>query len=354
MYVPHLKRITWIGFLAGLSVFVLLVGYYGIAAIAAGVAVAGMGGLALIAAAHILPLAAEAIGWRFLFEPAQRPRCRTLLWARWIGESVDTLLPVAQVGGDLVRIRLFTRLGMSGTMVAATLVADRTLTVAALIGFTLVGLILLVSLVTADGIALPVLLAALVGMLLLGGFYVAQQRGLFGALARMFQTFGGSLNAKVVNSANALDQEIRAVYARRKDVLLSAFWLSAAWIFGVVEVWLALWLLGYPVNLLAALLIESLVQGIRAAAFLIPGALGAQEGGFLIVGTLVGVPADAALALALTRRVRELAFGVPGILAWQWFEACSQRLKQRRGQAEARRQTLAGRALVTAPWRRGW
>jgi putative membrane protein len=237
------------------------------------------------------------------------------------------------VGGDLVRIRLFTRLGMSGTMVAASLVADRTLTVAALIAFTLLGLVLLTSFVTADGIVLPVLLAALVGMLLLGSFYVAQQRGLFGALARMLQTFGGSLTAKMVDGANALDRDIRQVYARRNDVLLSVFWLSAAWLLGVLEVWLALWLLGYPVSLLEAFLIESLVQGIRAAAFLIPGALGAQEGGFLVVGTLLGVPADAALALALTRRVRELAFGIPGILAWQWFEARSQWSKKRASSA---------------------
>ena len=337
MHVPHLKRMTWIGFLAGLSVFVLLVGYYGIGEIAAALAVAGVGGLALICAAHILPLVAEAIGWRFLFDPAERPRYRTLLWARWIGEAVDTLLPVAQVGGDLVRIRLFTRLGMSGTMVAASLVADRTLTVAALIGFILLGLVVLTSFVTGDGIALPVLLAVLVGMLLVGVFYLAQQRGLFGALARLFQTFGGSLSGKMLDGANVLDQEIRQVYARRKDVLLSVFWLSAAWLLGVLEVWLALWLLGYPVSLLEAFLIESMVQGIRAAAFLIPGALGAQEGGFLIIGTLLALPADAALALALTRRVRELAFGIPGILAWQWFEARNQWGKERPGQAGAGR-----------------
>ena len=61
-----------------------------------------------------------------------------------------------------------------------------------------------------------------------------------------------------------------------------------------------------------------------AAAFLVPGALGAQEGGFLLVGTLLSLPAEGALALALTRRVRELAFGIPGILAWQWFEARGQ------------------------------
>jgi uncharacterized membrane protein YbhN (UPF0104 family) len=91
-----------------------------------------------------------------------------------------------------------------------------------------------------------------------------------------------------------------------------------------LEVWIALWLLGYPLSFFHAFLIESVVQGVRAAAFLVPGALGAQEGGFLLVGTLLSLPAEGALALALTRRVRELAFGIPGILAWQWFEARGQ------------------------------
>jgi len=113
----------------------------------------------------------------------------------------------------------------------------------------------------------------------------------------------------------------RRIYARRKDVMISIFWLSATWTLGILEVWIALWLLGYPSSFLVAFLIESLVQGVRAAAFLIPGALGAQEGGFLLVGTLLSIPAEGALALALARRARELAFGIPGLLAWQWFEA---------------------------------
>src|SRR5919109_188305 len=110
---PHLKRVSWIAFFAGLSIFIAIVAYYGIGDIVAALAVAGLSGLALIAAAHILPLAAEAMGWRFLIEPSQRPRFATLLWGRWIGESVDTLLPVAQIGGDLVRIRIFSKLDLS-------------------------------------------------------------------------------------------------------------------------------------------------------------------------------------------------------------------------------------------------
>src|SRR5262249_31086759 len=126
---------------------------------------------------------------------------------------------------------------------------------------------------------------------------------------------------RLLDSADAIDAQARCIYARRKDVMISIFWLSATWILGVLEVWIALWLLGYPVGFLKAFLIESLVQGVRAAAFLIPGALGGQEGGFLWVGTLLSIPAEGALALALARRARELAFGVPGLLAWQWFEA---------------------------------
>ena len=321
---PHLKRVSWIAFLAGLTVFVFLVGHYGIGDIAAVLAVAGASGLALIAAVHILPLAAEAMGWRFLFEPDKRPSFRTLLWGRWIGAAVDTLLPALGVGGDLVRIRLFTKLGMSGSLVAASLVADLTLTLVTLIAFTLLGLVMLGLYVAADGVLLPVLLPVLIGVVLVIGFYVAQQRGLFGALARLVENFAGPLNAKVLDGADAIDEQARRIYARRTDVLLSVLWLSGAWILGVLEVLIALWLLGYPLSFFHAFLIESVVQGVRAAAFLVPGALGAQEGGFLLVGTLLSLPAEGALALALTRRVRELAFGIPGILAWQWFEARGQ------------------------------
>jgi putative membrane protein len=318
---PLLKRVSWIAFLAGLSLFVFLVAYYGIGDIAAALAVAGVSGLALIAAVHILPLAAEAMGWRFLFEPSNRPSFRTLLWGRWIGEAVDNLLPVAQVGGDLVRIRLFTKLGMSGSIVAASLVADLTFSLMTLIAFTLLGVVLLAFYVAADRLLLPVLLAVVIGIVLLVGFYVAQQRGLFGTLARLVQNFAGPLDTRLLDGAEAIDEEGRRIYARRKDVLFSIVWLSGAWILGVLEVWIALLLLGYALSFFDSFLIESLVQGVRAAAFLIPGGLGAQEGGFVLVGTLVSIPADVALALGLARRARELAFGLPGILAWQWFEA---------------------------------
>jgi len=66
---------------------------------------------------------------------------------------------------------------------------------------------------------------------------------------------------------------------------------------------------------------ESLSSGVRAAAFMVPGALGAQEASFVLFGALFGLPADTALTISLSKRVRELALGVPGLLAWHWIEA---------------------------------
>jgi hypothetical protein len=53
---------------------------------------------------------------------------------------------------------------------------------------------------------------------------------------------------------------------------------------------------------------------------MVPGALGALEGGIVVFGALFGLPADMALAISLSKRVRELALGLPGLLAWQWAE----------------------------------
>jgi uncharacterized membrane protein YbhN (UPF0104 family) len=75
--------------------------------------------------------------------------------------------------------------------------------------------------------------------------------------------------------------------------------------------------LGQPVTVVDALIIESLGMAIRTAAFPIPGALGVQEGGLIVLGGLLGIDPAVALALALIKRVRELAWGVPGVVLWQ-------------------------------------
>jgi hypothetical protein len=70
-------------------------------------------------------------------------------------------------------------------------------------------------------------------------------------------------------------------------------------------------------------MLESLGQAVRAGAFAVPGALGVQEGGYVMLGRVVGLEPETALALSLTKRVRELVLGIPGLIAWQLDAAAS-------------------------------
>ena len=92
------------------------------------------------------------------------------------------------------------------------------------------------------------------------------------------------------------------------------------WAAGTGEIWLVMQSLGQPLGVVDAFILESLSSGVRAAAFMIPGALGALEGSFVLFGALFGLPADTALAISLSKRVRELALGLPGLVAWHWIE----------------------------------
>ncbi len=52
----------------------------------------------------------------------------------------------------------------------------------------------------------------------------------------------------------------------------------------------------------------------------LPGALGIQVGGYLLLGAALGVAPEAALALSLAKRVREILLALPALLAWPVVE----------------------------------
>jgi hypothetical protein len=56
-----------------------------------------------------------------------------------------------------------------------------------------------------------------------------------------------------------------------------------------------------------------------------------QEGAYILLGRMIGLEADIALALSLASRARELMTGVPALLLWQTLEGRSlRRLMERR------------------------
>ena len=120
--------------------------------------------------------------------------------------------------------------------------------------------------------------------------------------------------------ASAVDDAVMVTYRRRFPLLLASALRLVGAAAGAGEIWLVMVFLGRPLSVTDALILESLSSGVRAAAFMVPGGLGALEGGMVVFGALFGVPADMTLAISLSKRVRELALGLPGLMAWQWAE----------------------------------
>jgi uncharacterized membrane protein YbhN (UPF0104 family) len=117
------------------------------------------------------------------------------------------------------------------------------------------------------------------------------------------------------------------MYARRGAVASCLLWQCAGWAAGSIGIWLAACFLGRPIGALDAIAIEALIQAVSSAAFVIPGALGVQEGAFLLAGAAVGLDASAALALAASRRLRDLVIFFPGLAAWALLERTGVPLK---------------------------
>jgi putative membrane protein len=305
----------------GLALFVGIVAWQGVREVAAALSHAGWGLLA-VAAYHLVPLVTDTFAWRTLF-PRPRPALARMLGARWVCDAVNSLLPVPQVGGDVVRAHLLATRGVPGRLAGATVLVDLTLSALTQIVFTLIGVGLLLAHLGRHDVV-PAILVPL-GLFAMGllAFYRLQRRGLFGLLARtLARVTGGST---LLGGAEALDRAVGAVYRRRGAVLRSAWWNLASWLLGTGETWLALRFLGRPVSVEEALLLESLGQAARNAAFVVPAGLGVQEGGYLVLGGLLGLPGDVSLALSLAKRTREVVLGVPGLVGWQAAEVVRRR-----------------------------
>ena len=304
------------GLIVGLVLFVAVLAQQGVRDVGAALAAAGPG-LLVVALFHLAPMLGDALGWRALFASPVRPPVSLILFARWIGESVNGLLPVLQVGGNVAKARVLVRRGIPGAVAGATVVVDVTLVVATQVVFTLVGIALLLAHLGFTRLTLVAFAGAGVTAALLAVTFVAQRRSPFTLLARLSGRIAGADRQALTAGAAAIDAGVVDLYRDRRAVLASATWHLVAWFVGAGEVWLALAFLGHPVPLHTAVLLESLGQAVRTGFFVVPGALGVQEGGYVLLGGALGLAPETSLALSLTRRVRDVALGLPGLAAWQ-------------------------------------
>lgn len=289
-----------------------------------GVALSTVGwGMLWVSLYRFVPMLFDAVAWRQLFPAGRRPAIPSILVIRWVGESVNSLLPVAQVGGDVVRARLAAKkTGLPRSTAGAATVVDFTLALLAQAAFAFAGLGLLLA---RTGLSEPVAaftIALLVGAILVSALHMLPRLGIFGLLARLVGKIARQdekLRA-LTGGVHALDQQIVELHRRGLDILFAFFLKLAGWVLRVLETWLILRFMGYPIGFDDAYIIEALASAVRSAAFFMPGGLGLQEGGIMVLGHIMGLPTNAALGLAVIKRVREIATGLPGLAVWSYLE----------------------------------
>lgn len=330
-----MTRPAYLGILAGVGLCAVLAVRADLPAMLAALSLAGFS-LCWLVPYRLGYFALYAVGWQALlrpFDPARRAGLGYLYWVTTVREAVDRLLPVASVGGSVVGVRLLRWRGIGLAPAGATVLVEILLTLIVLYAFIALGLCVLIrsgttltiyrTLVVGFALSVPIPIAALA---------LARHGSVFERLLGFLQGLIGA--DRRTEAAAALDRDVRACLSR----VGTLGWVGAlqfvAVASGAFEVWFALRAFGHPVGAGAALVLESMTQAVRHIAFVVPAGLGVQEAGLVLFGHAFGIGADLALAVSMAKRLREVACGVPPLVAWQWLEA--RRLRAAPGPDSAR------------------
>jgi len=157
---------------------------------------------------------------------------------------------------------------------------------------------------------------------------------------------------------------LRAWLQRKESVILSAeeqllrfhtrapqaFWMSVLLNFvahglAIAEVYLILLLMGSKVSIIGALMLESLTKLINAIGGLIPGTVGAYEGGNMAIVKLVRLSGGEGLTLGLCRRFRAIAWAIVGGICLLYFSRSKRTIQKRESLGKERETHMSAESV---------
>jgi putative membrane protein len=313
-----MKYLAPVGAIVGLALLTALTAYYGFASVL-DAAVTSKWGSALVILARAAALAGTGIGWWLLITPLPHG-VGAFVGVRFVRDAINTLFPFAVVGGDVIGARLLALFGIPTNLAIASVLIDIFIQVVCLLIFVLAGVGIVLDLAGVHRLGATTFVLLAVALPAITGFFLALNFGAFEPVVRWLIAFGEKRQWPVFNHVVDLGGQLQQIWRNHWGLSVSFLAHLVAVFGGASEVWIALYFMGHPVSVAEALAIESLGQGSRAAAFVLPGGLGVQDGTLIAVCAIFGVPADVALAMALLKRVPDLVLGIPSLVAWQALE----------------------------------
>jgi uncharacterized membrane protein YbhN (UPF0104 family) len=296
---------------AGVGVFLYLIYRMGWRAILDNISHFG-GWFAVILGVQMVWVVLQAASWTIiqnsLFRRAPLPYFARI---KIISDTMNTVLPTANLGGDAMRAFLIKPRVPLKESVAGILV-DKTVESIAGTLFMACGILITVlffpmprALVMPAIVCLLVLLAAITLLI----FF--QFRG----FTRSAMNFFGWIPAvrrlllKKEETLRILDENMRLLYLHGGARIPLAIGLHfLARLVGVLEVLIVLRVLNQPVSFLGGWFISAAVTFANTILFIVPGHWGVQEGMYVLVLKTMFFSGSTGLSLAVIRRIRRLFF----------------------------------------------
>ena len=300
----------------GLLTLSLLVWHIGPSNIYDAAARLGPAALIAILIPSVIMYVLEAYGWKLTLGPSAKDiPFWQVLGIRTAGEVVNMTTPTAYVGGEPLKAYLLQKRNVPMVEgLASVVIAKTTMTIAQVL-FILVGIALSFWIMGSNGSSGQLIAAGLlgVGLLLFGivAFIFVQRHGLFTWILAMLRKFGLRIGFLEVREEqlNSLDQTILNFYTHHQwRFYASTGCYFLGWLAEALEVFVIISYLGGPANVLSAISIGGLSVFIKGGTFFIPGSLGAQDGGNLLLMKAFGYTDVTGITFALLRRFRELVW----------------------------------------------
>jgi len=313
-----MRNFALIAAIFGIALLTGLIAYYGFGPVTATLATSRWA-TAFVTLARVVALVGAGVGWWVLLPNRLRgPYVFVLL--RFVREAINSFFPLAVVGGDVIGARLLAQFGIATKLAVASVLVDIFVQVVCLIVFVLAGVGIVAGLVGNHAVTATAMVLLAIAVPAVTGFFLALNFGAFEPVVRWLTAFGEKRQWSAFGHMADLGGWLQQIWRNYRGLSESFVIHLATVFFGAIEVWIALKFMNHPVGVMEAVAIESLGQGSRSAAFVLPGGLGVQDGALVAVCAIFGVPAEVALAMALIKRVPDLVLGAPSLLGWQALE----------------------------------
>ena len=266
-----------------------------------------------------------------------RTPVRDSLLARWIGESANSLMPAGQLGGPVLWRAICRVAGCPWKKPLPRLPSAQRCRPSRKLRLPCWALSPLGAQTTSFLAGRAARAAALIASAFLaiqvGGFYLIQRRGLFSKLMQAVRRFSRKRDwsqwvASGTGYRSGGASHLSAQRSCDRELCRSSL---VGWIVGTGEVFLDRQVPRHAGELARRFVLESLGQAIRGAGFAIPGALGVQEGGYLLLAPLAGLMPRCGLGAIAGEAGARIIAGVA------WLAVPAIRLSRRCGALPVRR-----------------